>query len=191
MNYLINQPNNYLANTLGLGSHWLSSLVTSPIAHKYSAYIYIYLNYYIRLIFKSGLMWSNHPFVNSLFFFNNETHIHSIPNYITNLTVVKFFRIRRLKLGNDVRLKTQFIYRNYKKYLNMSKLFIYFYNSWILLSLHVYIPIIYKRKINFIKRTNTIYKVEKYSNLAFKSFLFKNLFTLQNLLLQFQLFSIF
>lgn len=197
LNYLINQPNNFLANTLGFGSHWISSLTKTSITRKYSALLYIFMNYYMKLIFKSGLMWNTHPFINKIFIcYQDPEAVHSIPNYVTNLTITKFYRIRRLKLGSDIRLKSQFIYRSYKNYLNLSKLFIYVYNSWIVLGLQAYLPIIYKRRAKFnnlslrekgfLEESTRSYNCNSIKSADF----FKKSFKLV-LLLQFQLQTIF
>jgi hypothetical protein len=195
LNYLINQPNNFLANTLGLGSHWYSSFVASNLIRKYTTLTYIFLNYYIRIMFKGGFLWANHPFINPLFnFFNPDDHIHSLPNYITNLTVVKFFRVRRLKLGSDVRLRSQFVFRNYKKYLNMSKLYIYFCSSWILLSIYAYIPSIYKRRFKAAALQNTSLSTPRnfeYTNTSLKNSYFNSIIFKKVFSLHFQILSVF
>lgn len=141
-NYL-NRPNNALINHLGAGSYWrpLPQLASSLTTQ--SALNSIFLERYFKIIFKSGVVYSNHLFYNSLFFY--KIYMLSVPVYMTEDNLYRFYQVKRFRGVHKIKKKKEFLIRKFLHFINFSKMSLYRYGSWVLVTFFMYLPEILKR----------------------------------------------
>jgi hypothetical protein len=141
-NYL-NRPNNSIINHLGAGSYWRPLPQLSSNLVTQSALNFIFLERYFKIIFKSGIVYSNHLFYNSFYFF--KFYMLSIPVYMTEDNLYRFYQIKRFKGAHKKKKKKEFLVRKFLHFINFSKMSLYRYGSWVLISFFIYLPEILKR----------------------------------------------
>lgn len=141
-NYL-NRPNNALVNHLGLGSYWRPLPQLTPTLTTQSALNSVFLERYFKIVFKSGIVYSNHLFYNSIFFF--KFYMLSIPVYMTEDNLYRFYQVKRFKGAHKIKKKKEFLIRKSLHYINLSKMSLYRYGSWVLVTFFIYLPETLKR----------------------------------------------
>ena len=142
-NYTINQPNNKLVTHLGLGSLWKSPISGTPTSKKYSFLGYLFLNALIRNIFKSGHIHRKNPFYS--FQYYKPTTCSMLPQGITHENILKFYRVKRSKIGSDLKLRSAYVTRNYRHYLDFAPIGIFVLGNWCLLLACTYLPYIHRK----------------------------------------------
>jgi hypothetical protein len=134
---IISQPSNLLINHLGL----------SNFSYSYNWYSYRYIRYtflnlynitlYLQILFKSGFIYTHHLFYHIYYF--QLYYLITLPVYITEFTFPKFYRWHRIK-SIDRGLRKEYLMRNYLKHINLSAVFFYHLNRWLIVSIFVYRP---------------------------------------------------
>lgn len=142
----LHRPNNFLINRLGFGANWKTNPSYYLSKKVYNFLSQTYLSKYFRILFKSGVIYSNHVFFNE-YFFSNE-HL-TMPVVSTREHLYKFFRLVRLKYSVRFKAKRNYLMRKYLNYLNISEFYFLRVNSLILIMLYVSIPEPLKR-FNFL-----------------------------------------
>jgi len=161
----LNRPNNFLINRLGLGSSWKTTPTYFFSKKIYNFLNQTYLSKYFQILFKSGVIYTNHVFFNNLFFFKK---IFTMPLVSSEEQLFKFFRLVRLKYSMRFRAKRNYLMRKYVKFLNISELFFLRINNLILVMIFISIPEPLKR-FNYLKtRPNKEVIVFKNQNLIIK-----------------------
>lgn len=142
-NYTINQPTNKLVSHLGLGSLWKSPMSTTSTSRKYSFISYVFLNALVKNIFKSGIIHRKNPFYTPIFFHPRRSF--TLPHGITPGTILKFYRVRRIKVGSDLKLRSAYVTRNYRHYLDFAPVSIFILGKWCLLLACTYLPYVHRK----------------------------------------------
>lgn len=135
----MSQPNNWLINHLGLTNFWFSCTLISLNYSRYTFLNILNINYYLRILFKNGIIYTFHLFYHRFFF--QFITILTLPIYITEWTFSKFYRWYKIK-----NLKKHFLLRKYLQYMHLSMVYFFRLNNWLLVSLFIYIPHIIKWK---------------------------------------------
>lgn len=175
---ILNQPNNSLVNHLGTTNNWYSYITNINKFVKYSAFNYVSIMKYLHILFKNGIIYLNHLFY-SKFYFNIKSLI-TLPSRVTKLTFSKFYRIHKIK-SMESRIKKNYIMRRYMEYINLSSLFFFKHENWIIVVLYIYIPFV--KRLKYVeysgdeeKRINENMLLLNYYNYHLRWFTFKNLF---------------
>lgn len=140
---IVSQPNNFLITRMGLSSLWIPPAVSAPALLRYSTTAAINLTTYLKIMFKSGVIYSHHPFFLKFFVVSEE--LLSLPIYMTEDTFPKFYRIHRLKASLHFTMKRTLTLRRSLQYLNLSDIHFYRLGSAILTTLNIHLPAIVKR----------------------------------------------
>jgi hypothetical protein len=69
----------------------------------------------------------------------------SIPVYITEDNLYRFYQIKRFKGTHRKKKKKEFLVRKFLHFINFSKMSLYRYGSWVLISFYIHLPEILKR----------------------------------------------
>jgi hypothetical protein len=69
----------------------------------------------------------------------------SIPVYMTEDNLYRFYQIKRFKGTHRKKKKKEFLVRKFLHFINFSKMSLYRYGSWVLISFFIYLPEILKR----------------------------------------------
>lgn len=135
----MNQPTNWLVNHLGLTNLWFSYSLYSSRFIRYSFLNIININYYLRILFKNGLIYTFHLFYHKFFF--QFIQLLTLPVYITEWTFSKFYRWYKIK-----NIKKHYLLRKYLQFMHLSVVHFYRLNNWLLISLFIYLPHMIKWK---------------------------------------------
>ena len=135
----MNQPSNNLINHLGLTNFWFSYSLYSYKYTRFSFFNLININYYLKILFKNGIIYTFHLFYHIYFF--QLKYLLTLPIYITQWTFSKFYRFYKIK-----NLKKKYLLRKYIQFMHVSMVYFYRLNNWLILNLYIYIPHIIKWK---------------------------------------------
>lgn len=141
---MLNQPLNLTINRLGRSLLWEQSNLFSGKLTHYSLASWLNISSYIRILFKSGIIYTHHLFFNKFFILSNE--LLSLPVYISETTYPKFYRTHRVKVSQNFQLKGTFETRRYLQYLNLTHLKFFKLADFLLIQLLIYIPFTFRKK---------------------------------------------
>lgn len=139
MSRQLSQPNNLLINHLGLTNLWFTYSVYSYRYIRYSFVNLLNVNYYLKILFKSGVIYTFHLFYHNYYF--QIIELLTLPVYITEWTFSKFYRWYKTK-----NIKKHYLLRKYLQYMHISMTYFYRLNKWLLVCMYIYIPHIIKWK---------------------------------------------
>lgn len=139
----ISQPNNSLITRLGMGALWNAPHTASRTLSKYATSGALNISTYLRILFKSGVIYSHHPFFHKMFVISNE--LLSLPVYMTEDTFPKFYRIHRLKATLHYSLKRVLTLRRFLQFVNLSSTHFYRLGNVIVVMMYIHLPSILKR----------------------------------------------
>ena len=92
----MNQPSNNLINHLGLTNIWYSYSLYSSKYQRYTFLNILNINYYLKILFKNGIIYTFHLFYHKYFF--QFVQLFTLPVYITQWTFSKFYRFYKIKM---------------------------------------------------------------------------------------------
>ena len=170
----MNQPSNNLINHLGLTNIWYSYSLYSSKYQRYTFLNILNINYYLKILFKNGIIYTFHLFYHKYFF--QFVQLFTLPVYITQWTFSKFYRFYKIKM-----IKKKYLLRKYIQFMHISMVYFYRLNNWLIVNLYIYIPYIVKwKKKNFLlswyftKQPIMIVKIYQYFLINFFFFYLHN-----------------
>lgn len=136
MTTLLSRPKNTTINHLGCGVTWRSPLTYDLVSSIYAATSNLFLEYAIKLLWTSGVLYRRHPFSHFLYLLA-ETHTLPI---VPEGGISRYFRLIRLKYSTRFRSKRFFLTRRFLHYLNITEFYIYRILNQIVILLYLHIP---------------------------------------------------
>jgi hypothetical protein len=112
------QPGNALTNHFGVSSSWNSFSVSAKNI-IFSSTLLSNIIDFVALMFKSGIIFTCHPFVSSLYLSTNNRE--SLPTLITLSSFSKFYRIRTVS-NLRLNIKKKYVTRVSAQNLNLSSI---------------------------------------------------------------------
>jgi hypothetical protein len=161
------QPGNILINKLGIVNIWYTPISFQSKLYKNIYLIFFFLTKYIKIIFKTGIIYSNHLFYNIKYNYSS-LKILSLPIYITKKTLFKFYRFKKLDVIK-YNIKNIYMVRRFLKFLNIAFIQYYILNNWLLILIYIYKPVEkFKKNYNFINKINFIQSYQLIFNIIYK-----------------------
>lgn len=137
----LSQPSNYLISRLGLYNSWFVGSSYAKLDVK-PTLATLFMQNFVRLVFKNGLIFLSHPFKNRLF--TLVRGFFPLPRFFTVEDMYKFYRLHRVKAKLFKTYKTEFILRRVFRKIVFSSTRLYSFNSWLIILSTAHIPTFYK-----------------------------------------------
>lgn len=133
----LSRPTNERTNRLGFAAPWVVPTANYLQQQLYTALFKVYMSSYLKVLWKSGMIHSNHLFFNS---FYGTLKFLTLPIFVDSSQIKKYYRLVRLKYSTRFRNRRNYYMRKFLIFLHMSEFFFYKINTSILVVLYFHLP---------------------------------------------------